>query len=68
LPAELRDQLQATPFAKIADAWDLLKDKYGVTPAMLGRADRFYLLTVLCLVVELIIARSREGSRALASP
>lgn len=46
LPLDVYEELQRTPYVGVLDAWtDVLKA--GYTPAALGRADRFYLLTVL---------------------
>jgi phage terminase large subunit-like protein len=48
LPAEIRAALQAAPFSKVADLWQIIEHQYGVAgKAWLGRNDRFYLLVRL---------------------
>jgi phage terminase large subunit-like protein len=65
LPTEIRAALQAAPFARVADLWELVERQYGMPgKAWLGRNDRFYLLTRLLHRLDAVhpwlYARCRE--------
>ena len=48
LPDDLLTELQLAPFERVIDLWQLVLEEFGPRGrAALGRADRFYLLTLL---------------------